>query len=76
MTTERLAATYAAATPDERRARKQAAAFTPDPRHEALLALKAADPAAFAALPLEVRMGSGYYESAKAAFERTTEDER
>jgi hypothetical protein len=62
--------------PDERRARKQAAAFTPDPRHETLLALKVEDPAAFAALPLETRMASGYYESAKTAHERMQEDER
>ncbi len=46
------------------------AAITPDPRQEVLLALKAGDPDAFAALPLEVRMANGSYESAKAAAGR------
>jgi hypothetical protein len=46
------------------------AAFTSDPRQEALLALKAGDPGALAALPLEVRMANGYDESAKAAVGR------
>jgi hypothetical protein len=69
MTTQTTAA-------DDRRARKLAAAFKPDGQQEALLAAKAADPAAFAALPVATRVGSAYYAAAKAAFERMTEDER
>ncbi len=76
MTTEterrtRLSNAYAAIEGDigERRRRRVAAAFRPDPRSEALMAIKTSDPARFAALPPSMRMQVGFYESALAAHE-------
>lgn len=64
---DRIAAGHAAGGPGpERRARDQklAAGFARDARMERLIAIRRDDPAAFARLPVELKMSVSYYENA------------
>ncbi|AYF31472.1 hypothetical protein CSH63_29305 [Micromonospora tulbaghiae] len=63
-----LSAAYAANTPPPNRAEQaRAAAWQPDPDHEAALRLRTENPDAYHRLPSTKRMAVGMYEADKAA---------
>lgn len=74
--TARIAAGLSADPGAIRRARRRAATFAPDERHEAVLRLQADDPAAYARLASITRSGAAHYAQAKAAIQAAAEPDR
>lgn len=65
---QQLAAGYSG-DGQERHQRKLAEMFKPNEQLESLLALQQQDPTAFNALPSITKIGLGFYQSAKLAYE-------
>ncbi len=71
---EILSGGYAASTvADDKRKRKIAASFRPNPHYERVLELKQRDPAAYAKLDTATTMGAAMYEQAKQIAEEVND---
>jgi hypothetical protein len=71
---DRLSNAFASAATeqDAERRRALAATYHPAPRHDALLALRDTNPAAWAGLSPDLRLAVGFYEAAKTAHDEET----
>ena len=64
-----LRGAYADTGPDERRRRKVASGYRPNPHYERLLSIREHDPATWGKLDQTTRAGVALYEGAKRAHE-------
>lgn len=67
--TARISAAYAKATAASHHNNRIASAFRPNKEYDRMLAVRTTDPAAWSAIPTQVRIGLAYYAAAKAAAE-------